>query len=212
MVGIVSHDLRNPLSTIQINAVLLGRRSADTQVVLGRINRAADRATRVIGDLLDFTRARLGTGEVEAGVAAWASACTSSARSPNRTGAASGWNLRRSSEPASASSSGASPTGWPHEARATLRRKVDRSSSCPSQCSPGLDLQGLYLSGDHFDGCHSSSSKKGAAIRATLPVACTSNSEARGPFCIGCRIESGMTIRRYCVAPAFGFGTRICAL
>ena len=64
MVGIVSHDLRNPLSTIQMGALLLKRGdvSPNQLNVLGRISRAADRATRLIADLLDFTQARLGTG------------------------------------------------------------------------------------------------------------------------------------------------------
>ena len=62
MVGIVSHDLRNPLSTIQMSAVLMGRPGVDPAPVLGRLTRSADRATRLIGDLLDFTQARLGAG------------------------------------------------------------------------------------------------------------------------------------------------------
>lgn len=64
MVGIVSHDLRNPLSTIQMGASLLtrGEVSPNQLSVLGRISRAADRATRLIADLLDFTQARLGSG------------------------------------------------------------------------------------------------------------------------------------------------------
>ncbi|MFL5306127.1 MAG: ATP-binding protein [Polyangia bacterium] len=64
MMGIVSHDLRNPLSTIQTGAALLARGdlSAGQQRVLARIASATDRATRLIGDLLDFTQARLGSG------------------------------------------------------------------------------------------------------------------------------------------------------
>jgi sigma-B regulation protein RsbU (phosphoserine phosphatase) len=64
MVGIVSHDLRNPLSTIQMGAALLSRRNPDPQQlnVLARLSRAADRAERLITDLLDFTQARLGSG------------------------------------------------------------------------------------------------------------------------------------------------------
>lgn len=64
MIGIVSHDLRNPISTIQTGAALLAR---DTQVsgqerLVARIARASERANRLIGDLLDFTQARLGSG------------------------------------------------------------------------------------------------------------------------------------------------------
>ena len=62
MVGIVSHDLRNPLSTIQMGTALLARSNANQEAVLGRINRAAERAARMIADLLDFTQARLGKG------------------------------------------------------------------------------------------------------------------------------------------------------
>ena len=64
MVGIVSHDLRNPLSTIQMGTLLLTRGDVTPNQlnVLGRISRAADRANRLIADLLDFTQARLGTG------------------------------------------------------------------------------------------------------------------------------------------------------
>jgi phosphoserine phosphatase RsbU/P len=64
MVGIVSHDLRNPLSTIQMGTTLLshGDPTANQLRVLGRIARAADRANRLIADLLDFTQARIGTG------------------------------------------------------------------------------------------------------------------------------------------------------
>lgn len=64
MVGIVSHDLRNPLQTIQMGAVLLARRDATPQQlgVLGRMTRAGERAQRLIADLLDFTQARLGRG------------------------------------------------------------------------------------------------------------------------------------------------------
>lgn len=64
MVGIVSHDLRNPLSTIRMGAEVL--RMSDLperqHQVLGNIDRAATRAQRLINDLLDFTLARLGHG------------------------------------------------------------------------------------------------------------------------------------------------------
>jgi phosphoserine phosphatase RsbU/P len=64
MMGIVSHDLRNPLSTIQMATALLGRGDlpVSQQRVLGRIARATERAHKLIADLLDFTQARLGTG------------------------------------------------------------------------------------------------------------------------------------------------------
>jgi len=64
MMGIVSHDLRNPLSTIRTGAALLarGELSPSQQRVLARISSATDRAARLIGDLLDFTQAQLAKG------------------------------------------------------------------------------------------------------------------------------------------------------
>jgi phosphoserine phosphatase RsbU/P len=64
MVGIVSHDLRNPLSTIMMGTALLSRGEATPNQLrlLGRVSRAADRANRLIIDLLDFTQARMGKG------------------------------------------------------------------------------------------------------------------------------------------------------
>jgi len=64
MIGIVSHDLRNPLSGIAVATALLaaGELSAAQQRTVARLRRASDRATRLIADLLDFTQARLGTG------------------------------------------------------------------------------------------------------------------------------------------------------
>ena len=64
MVGIVSHDLRNPLSTIAMGTMLLRKQGIDERqsTVLGRIERAGDRANRLISQLLDFTQARLGSG------------------------------------------------------------------------------------------------------------------------------------------------------
>lgn len=64
MMGIVSHDLRNPLSAIQMGTVLLGRGplSPGQQRILARISNSTDRAKHLISDLLDFTQARLGRG------------------------------------------------------------------------------------------------------------------------------------------------------
>ena len=64
MVGIVSHDLRNPLSAIQMSAHLLerGELTASQRTVLGRIQNSGGRAQRLIADLLDFTQARIGEG------------------------------------------------------------------------------------------------------------------------------------------------------
>jgi sigma-B regulation protein RsbU (phosphoserine phosphatase) len=64
MIGIVSHDLRNPLSAIAMGVALLGRSelSGNQQRAVSRISRATQRATHLIADLLDFTQARVGTG------------------------------------------------------------------------------------------------------------------------------------------------------
>ncbi|QRK13046.1 PAS domain-containing protein [Archangium violaceum] len=65
ILGIVSHDLRNPLSVIRISAsMLLAREGLDERASknLTRIISASDRATRLIRDLLDFSQARLGGG------------------------------------------------------------------------------------------------------------------------------------------------------
>ncbi|HEY5921240.1 MAG TPA: histidine kinase dimerization/phospho-acceptor domain-containing protein, partial [Kofleriaceae bacterium] len=64
MIGIVSHDLRNPLGTVQMCAALLEELAEDAQQqgVIDRLNRATTTATQLIADLLDFTQARLGSG------------------------------------------------------------------------------------------------------------------------------------------------------
>lgn len=64
MIGIVSHDLRNPLSAIQLGTELLACSplAEDDQRTLQRIGRAAKRATRLVADLLDLTRVRAGKG------------------------------------------------------------------------------------------------------------------------------------------------------
>ncbi|WP_241759584.1 GAF domain-containing sensor histidine kinase [Pyxidicoccus parkwayensis] len=63
LIGIVSHDLRNPLNAITLSAATLIRRTdLDDRARLGltRILESADRANRLIRDLLDFTQARMG--------------------------------------------------------------------------------------------------------------------------------------------------------
>ena len=65
LMGIVSHDLRSPLHSISLNTELLLRREDVSEPVLTgvrRIARSTERMSRMITDLLDFTRARLGGG------------------------------------------------------------------------------------------------------------------------------------------------------
>ncbi|MDY7225456.1 ATP-binding protein [Hyalangium rubrum] len=64
LIGIVSHDLRNPLSAITLTVSALKRQAFDErqQQRIHLILLAAERATRMIRDLLDFTQARQGGG------------------------------------------------------------------------------------------------------------------------------------------------------
>lgn len=64
LVGIVSHDLRNPLNVVHLNASLLARSPLVAEQVrwVQRIQDSSDRGLRMILDLLDFTQARLGGG------------------------------------------------------------------------------------------------------------------------------------------------------
>ena len=64
LIGIVSHDLRNPVSVIKMAATTLRRweqlepRAVDQ--IVTRIHTSANRVSAMIHDLLDFTQARLG--------------------------------------------------------------------------------------------------------------------------------------------------------
>lgn len=64
MMAIVSHDLRNPLAVIQMSARLLASSglSGPQEAVLARLASSTSRANRLIADLLDFSRGRLGSG------------------------------------------------------------------------------------------------------------------------------------------------------
>jgi phosphoserine phosphatase RsbU/P len=65
LVGIVSHDLRNPLNTIIVAAQILIQREGlgEKETELGRrIVRSALRSVKLIDQLLDLTRSRLGGG------------------------------------------------------------------------------------------------------------------------------------------------------
>ncbi len=61
LIGVVSHDLRSPLNVITLaSTTLLKRGNFDERSTrsLARIRSSADRATRMIHDLLDYTEAR----------------------------------------------------------------------------------------------------------------------------------------------------------
>ena len=64
MVGIVSHDLRNPLSAISAGVQVLQMKgpAPDQLKVLQLVARSTVRASNLIEDLLDFTAARVGAG------------------------------------------------------------------------------------------------------------------------------------------------------
>lgn len=65
LIGIVSHDLRNPIGAISLGAAVMlnrGNLPANQELSAKQIQQAADRASRMVRDLLDFTRARLGGG------------------------------------------------------------------------------------------------------------------------------------------------------
>jgi PAS domain S-box-containing protein len=63
-VGVLGHDLRNPLSAISAAAQVLGARTSGERFTapVGRIVRSAARMERMISQLLDFTRIRFGGG------------------------------------------------------------------------------------------------------------------------------------------------------
>jgi signal transduction histidine kinase len=63
LIGIVSHDLRNPLNAVELSASMLLRKGdldERQELALQRIRRAAQRAGRLICELLDYTRVRSG--------------------------------------------------------------------------------------------------------------------------------------------------------
>lgn len=64
MIGIVSHDLRNPLSAITTGIKVLQMKgpTQDQFRILELLARSTVRASSLIEDLLDFTAARIGTG------------------------------------------------------------------------------------------------------------------------------------------------------
>jgi PAS domain S-box-containing protein len=65
LIGIVSHDLRNPLNAIHLSVTQLLHSetlSARDQRAAARVSKSADRMKRMIAELLDFTRGRIGGG------------------------------------------------------------------------------------------------------------------------------------------------------
>jgi PAS domain S-box-containing protein len=63
LLGIVGHDIRNPLGLVDLAAVAAQRAATDPAVVsknLARIRRGADRIRHIVDDLLDVTRERRG--------------------------------------------------------------------------------------------------------------------------------------------------------
>ena len=62
LLGVLGHDLRNPLSVVQTTAALLSRINAGEQVDMaaGRIGRSCDRMKALLDDLVDFNRSTLG--------------------------------------------------------------------------------------------------------------------------------------------------------
>jgi PAS domain S-box-containing protein len=64
VLGIVSHDLRNPLNAIVLSASILARAGGDNQA-LATIRRAAVRADRLIEDLLTITAVERGAASLD---------------------------------------------------------------------------------------------------------------------------------------------------
>ncbi|HET9158099.1 MAG TPA: ATP-binding protein [Myxococcaceae bacterium] len=65
LVGIISHDIRTPLSAISVSAELLGRGAADPSAArrsVDRIQSSSQRATRLINQMMEWTQASIGGG------------------------------------------------------------------------------------------------------------------------------------------------------
>ena len=61
-IGILGHDLRNPLNAISIGAALIKRKGIADDRVLDRILQSSERMSNMVGQLLDLTRTRLAGG------------------------------------------------------------------------------------------------------------------------------------------------------
>ena len=67
-IAVLGHDLRSPLSAVSATAELLSRRKAepDIEAIGQRLKRSALRMARLIDDVMDFARGRMGSGMVVA--------------------------------------------------------------------------------------------------------------------------------------------------
>ncbi|HEX2657764.1 MAG TPA: CHASE3 domain-containing protein, partial [Polyangia bacterium] len=61
-IGILGHDLRNPLNAISMTATLLERKGIFDPAAVRRIQRSTERMSSMVGQLLDLTRSRLAGG------------------------------------------------------------------------------------------------------------------------------------------------------
>ena len=61
-VGMLGHDLRNPLNAVSMTARLLKRRGGSDEKAVERILSSADRMSNMVAQLLDLTRSRLAGG------------------------------------------------------------------------------------------------------------------------------------------------------
>ncbi|EWY37006.1 sensor histidine kinase [Skermanella stibiiresistens SB22] len=63
-IAVLGHDLRNPLFAISSGADLLTRRATDATMlsILNHMRTSSERASRLVDDVLDFARGRLGGG------------------------------------------------------------------------------------------------------------------------------------------------------
>jgi len=62
LMAIVSHDVRTPLSVVLLSAGFLKPESEPQRKLVGQIKSSADRIHRIVSDLLDLGRTRLGNG------------------------------------------------------------------------------------------------------------------------------------------------------
>jgi signal transduction histidine kinase len=63
--GVLGHDLRNPIGAMRMSAELIAKIGSLTErqnMLIAQVVTSADRATQILDQLLDLTRARLGSG------------------------------------------------------------------------------------------------------------------------------------------------------